>query len=89
MILGGNLMTLGGMLHRLRGGWTPLRDHLGLKENKENFVFNASRDWKPMEMLLDVRRYMGATGKSGNESCSRVEYSECVICPDLSSNGAK
>ena len=25
---------------------------LGLKDNKENFVFNASRDWKPMEMFL-------------------------------------
>jgi len=49
--------------------------HLGLKDNKENFVFNASRDWKPMEMFLDVRRYMGVTGKSGNESCSHVEYS--------------
>jgi len=25
--------------------------HLGLKNNKQNFIFNASRDWKPMEML--------------------------------------
>jgi len=29
-------------------GVTP---HLGLKDNKENFVFIASREWKPMEML--------------------------------------
>ena len=36
--------------------------HLGLKDNKENFVFNASRDWKPMEMFFDVRRYMEVTG---------------------------
>jgi len=28
-----------------------------------------------MEMFLDVRRYMGVTGKSGNESRSRVQYS--------------
>jgi len=48
---------------------------VGLKDNKENFVFNTSKDWKPMEMFLDVRRYMGVTGKSGNESRSRVEYS--------------
>ena len=47
--------------------------HLGLKDNKEKFVFNASRDWKPIEMFLDVRRYMGVTWKSGNESRSRVE----------------
>ena len=39
--------------------------HLGRKDNKENFVFNAIRDWKPMEMFLDVRRYRGVTGKSG------------------------
>ena len=44
---------------------------MGLKDYKENFVFNASRDWKPVEMCLDVRRVMG---KSGNESCSRIEY---------------
>jgi len=28
---------------------------LGLKDNKQNFLFNASRDWKSMEMFLDVR----------------------------------
>src|SRR6218665_1950168 len=28
--------------------------HLGLKNNKQNFIFNASRDWKLMEMFLDV-----------------------------------
>src|SRR6218665_3580056 len=44
--------------------------HLGLKNNKQNFIFNASRDWKPMEMFLDVVGDMGVTGKSGNESCS-------------------
>jgi len=32
---------------------------LGLNDNKENFVFNASRDWKPM--FLDVRGAMGGT----------------------------
>jgi len=26
--------------------------HLGLKNNKQNFIFNAS--WKPMEMFLDI-----------------------------------
>ena len=30
---------------------------MGHKDNKENVVFNASRDLKPMEMLLDVRRW--------------------------------
>src|SRR6218665_1957036 len=35
----------------------------------------ASRDWKPMEMFLDVVGDMGVTGKSGNESCSCVQYS--------------
>ena len=49
--------------------------HLGLKNNKQNFIFNASRDWKPMEMFLDVVGDMGVTGKSGNESCSCVQYS--------------
>ena len=49
--------------------------HFGLKDNKENFVFNASRDWKPMEIILDVGGNMGVTGKSGNESCSCVQYS--------------
>ena len=48
---------------------------MGFMDNKENFIFNASRDWKPMEMFLDVRRDMGITRKSGNESRSRVEYS--------------
>src|SRR6218665_1568395 len=48
--------------------------HWGLKNNKQNFVFNASRDWKPMEMFLDVVEDMGVTGKSGNESCSCVQY---------------
>ena len=48
---------------------------MGLKDIKENFVVNASRDWKPMEMFLDVRGDMGATGKSGNESRSHVQYS--------------
>ena len=28
--------------------------HLGLENNKQNFIFNLSRDWKPMEMFLDV-----------------------------------
>ena len=45
---------------------------MGLKDNKETFVFNVSRDWKPMEMFRDVRRYRGGTGKSGNESRSRL-----------------
>jgi len=36
--------------------------HLGLKDNKENFVFNVSIDWKPVEMFLNVKRYMGVTG---------------------------
>ena len=49
--------------------------HLGLKDNKENFIFNASRDWKTMEMFLDVRRNVGVTRKSGNQSRNRVEYS--------------
>ena len=49
--------------------------HLSHNDNKENFVFNASRDWKPMEMFLDLRRYMGVPGQSGNESRSLVEYS--------------
>ena len=40
---------------------------MGLKDTKKNLVFNASRDWKPMEMFLDVRGDMGVTGKSGNE----------------------
>ena len=35
--------------------------------NKQNFIFNASRDLKPMEMFLDVGRDMGVTGKSGDE----------------------
>jgi len=41
---------------------------LGLKNNKECFVVNVSRDWKPMEMFLGVRGDMGVTGKSGNKS---------------------
>jgi len=49
--------------------------HLGLRDNKENFILNASRDWKPMEMFLDVRGVMGVTGKSGNESHIRIENS--------------
>ena len=52
-----------------------LYPHLGLKDYNEDFVFNASRDWKPTEMFLDIKRYMGVTGKYGNESRSRVEYS--------------
>jgi len=40
--------------------------HLGPKNNKQNFIFNASRDWKPMETVLDVGGDMGVTGKSGN-----------------------
>ena len=32
-------------------------------------------DWKPMEMSLNVRKYMGVTGKSGNGLHSDVEYS--------------
>ena len=35
---------------------------MGLKNNKQNFIFNASRDWKPMEMFLDVVGDMGVTG---------------------------
>ena len=47
-------------------GATP---HLGLKDKKQNFVFNASRDWKPLEMFLDVEwGDVGVKGKSGNES---------------------
>ena len=46
--------------------------HLGLKGNKENFVFNASRDWRPMEMSFNVGGDMRVREKSGNESCSRV-----------------
>ena len=49
--------------------------HLGRKDNNQNFVFNASRDWKPVELFLDVGGDMGVTWKSGNESCSRVQYS--------------
>src|SRR6218665_2635288 len=41
--------------------------HLGLENNKQNLIFNSSRDWKPMEMFLDVGGDMGVTGKSGNE----------------------
>ena len=51
---------------------------LGLKNNKQNFIFNASTDWKPMEMFLDVVGDMGrlgVTGKYGNEPCSCVQYS--------------
>ena len=48
---------------------------MGLEKNKQNFIFNASRDWKPMEMFLDVVGDMGVTEKSGNESCSCVQYS--------------
>jgi len=46
--------------------------HLGLKDNKVNFLFNASKDWKPMEMFFDVGGDMAVTEKSGNESRSRV-----------------
>ena len=42
--------------------------HLGLENNNQNFIFNASRDWKPMEMFLDVVGDMGVTGKSGKDS---------------------
>src|SRR6218665_3751934 len=49
--------------------------HLGLENNKQNFIFNACRDWKPMEMFLDVVGDMGVTGKSDNASCSCVQYS--------------
>ena len=34
------------------GGVTEIfrcHPHLGLKNNKQNFIFNASRDWKPMK----------------------------------------
>src|SRR6218665_1614058 len=57
--------------------------HLGLKNNKQNFIFDASRDWKPMEMFLDVVGDMGVTGKSGNESCrySRADtYTYICMC---------
>lgn len=27
---------------------------MGLKDNMQNFIFNASIEWKPMEMVLDV-----------------------------------
>ena len=60
------------MVSRRYLGTTP---HLSLKNNKQNFIFNASRDWKPMEMLLDVLGDIGVTGKSGNESCSCVQDS--------------
>ena len=50
------------------------RRYVGLKDNKENFVFNTSKDWKPMEMFLDVGD-MRVTGKSGNELCIHVQYS--------------
>jgi len=50
--------------------------HLDLKNNKQNLIFNANRDWKPMEMFLDVVGDMGVTGKSGNESYSCVQYRE-------------
>src|SRR6218665_919312 len=49
--------------------------HLGFENNKQNFIFNASRDWKPMKMFLDIVGDMGVTGKSGKESCSCVQYS--------------
>src|SRR6218665_2924221 len=41
--------------------------HLGLENNKQNFIFNASRDWKPMEMFLDVVGDMGVTGSTWQE----------------------
>jgi len=47
----------------------------GLKDNKQNFLFNVSGDWKPMEMFLDVGGDMRVTGKSGNELCIHVQYS--------------
>ena len=34
----------------------------------EYFAFNASRDWMPMEMFLDVRGDKGITGMFGNKS---------------------
>src|SRR6218665_3465038 len=46
-------------------GATPM--HLGLENNKQNFIFNASRDWKPMEMFLDVVGDMGVTGSTWQE----------------------
>ena len=33
---------------------------MGPKNNKQNFIFNTSRDWRPMEMFLDVVGDMGA-----------------------------
>jgi len=54
---------------------------LGLKDNKENFVFNASRDWKPMDMFLYVGRYMGVTGKSGNIFINRIRDNDNIRAP--------
>src|SRR6218665_1858291 len=48
--------------------------HLGLKNNKQNFIFNASRDWKPMEMFLDVVGDMGVVTLVG----MHVKTSLCV-----------
>ena len=38
---------------------------MGLKNNKKYmyFAFNARRDWKPMEMLLDVIGDVGIAGE--------------------------
>src|SRR6218665_528116 len=62
--------------------------HLGLENNKQNLIFNSSRDWKPMEMFLDVGGDMGVTGKSGNESCSCVQYSLKGRLPGLSNKSS-
>src|SRR6218665_1636116 len=69
-----------GMRQRSEVGWRQgdiyrCHPHLGLENNKQNFIFNSSRDWKPIDMFLDVGGDMGVTGKSGNESCSCVQYS--------------
>ena len=49
--------------------------YLGIKDYKENFVLNTSRNWKPMEMFLDVVGDMGVKRKFGNESRIRVQHS--------------
>ena len=48
--------------------------HLGLENNEHNFIFNASRDWKPMEMFLDVVGDMGVVTLVG----MHVKTSLCV-----------
>ena len=62
--------------------------HLGLnalKDNKpkENFVFNASRDWKPMELLLGNTgsgdRIMGSKLFLENKRHRKEEAIDCKI----------